>query len=334
MSVEDRQSAEIVLDAVNIVGGYSVKIINESSVYIDAVSNVNFYAKNDEIIGIAGESGCGKSTLIKILYGYLRPPLIVKKGNVFLYINEKTIDVLALKDRIKVWWKYISYIPQNSMNVLNPLQRIRDHFIETIRTHMDVDKDEAYKIAKDYIEGLGLSKDVLNAYPHQLSGGMRQRIVIALALMLRPRVVLADEPTTALDVVVQRGVLQMLLDKQKELRNTLVLVTHDMGVQAMVTNRILIMYAGKGVELGKTEEMFENPLHPYTKALIESLPRIGDKSLRKGLAGQPPDLINPPPGCRFHPRCPYAMDICRREEPPQITIDKNRYVSCWLYTKR
>jgi len=324
---------DIVLNTVNLAGGYNV-MINDNMVYVDAVSNVNFYAKNNEVLGIAGESGCGKSTLLKILYGYIRPPLVVQRGSVTLRINDQSIDILSLKDRTLVWWKHISYIPQNSMNVLNPLQRLRDHFIETIRMHMDVDKDEAYKTARDYIESLGLSKEVLNAYPHQLSGGMRQRVVIALALMLKPRVILADEPTTAVDVVVQRGVLQMLLDKQRELKNTLILVTHDMGVQAMVTNRILIMYAGKGVELGATEDIFENPLHPYTRALIESLPRIGDKTLRKGLAGQPPDLTSPPPGCRFHPRCPYAMDVCRREEPPIIDIGKERFVSCWLYVKR
>ncbi len=325
--------SDTVLNVANLTGGYSI-IINSNFAYVDAVNDVNFYAKNDEVLGIAGESGCGKSTLLKILYGYTKPPLIVKKGNVILKINEQTIDILTLKDRTSIWWRYISYIPQNSMNVLNPIQRIREHFIETIRTHIDVDIDEAYKMAREYVESVGLSKEILNAYPHQLSGGMRQRVVITLALMLKPRVVLADEPTTAVDVVVQRGVLQMLLDKQRELRNTLILVTHDMGVQAMVTNRILIMYAGKGVELGATNDIFEDPLHPYTKALIESLPRIGDKTLRRGLAGQPPDLINPPPGCRFHPRCSYAMDICRREEPPIIKIGKERFVSCWLYVKR
>ncbi|MCS7111534.1 MAG: ABC transporter ATP-binding protein [Ignisphaera sp.] len=334
--IVDRETSimlDRVLEAIDLTGGYSITV-NDTPAYVDAVSNVSFYARNNEVLGIAGESGCGKSTLLKILYGFTRAPLVVKKGKVVLRANEQSIDILAVKDRTSVWWKYISYIPQNSMNVLNPLQRIRDHFIETISTHMNVDRDEAYNIARDYVENVGLSKEVLNAYPHQLSGGMRQRIVIALALMLRPRVVLADEPTTAVDVVVQRGVLQMLLDKQRELKNTLIVVTHDMGVQAMVTNRILIMYAGKGVELGATNDTFENPLHPYTKALIESLPRIGDKTLRKGLAGHPPDLINPPPGCRFHPRCPYAMDVCRREEPPIIEIDKEKFVSCWLYVKR
>jgi peptide/nickel transport system ATP-binding protein len=163
---------------------------------------------------------------------------------------------------------------------------------------------------------------------------MRQRIVIALALMLNPKIVIADEPTTAVDVVLQRGILQLLVESQKRLNNTLIVITHDMGVHAMITHRVAVMYAGNIVEVGETTTMFENPLHPYTQGLINSLPRIGDKSTRVGLSGSPPDLRNPPPGCRFHPRCPYAMDICRREKPPTIKIDRDRIVSCWLYMKR
>jgi peptide/nickel transport system ATP-binding protein len=163
---------------------------------------------------------------------------------------------------------------------------------------------------------------------------MRQRIVIALALMLNPRIVIADEPTTAVDVVLQRGILQLLVESQKRLNNTLIVITHDMGVHAMITHRVAVMYAGNIVEVGETTTMFENPLHPYTQGLINSLPRIGDKSTRVGLAGSPPDLRNPPPGCRFHPRCPYAMDICRKEKPSINIVDKDRIVSCWLYKKR
>ncbi|MDK6028476.1 ABC transporter ATP-binding protein [Ignisphaera sp. 4213-co] len=325
-----------VLKAENLVGGYEF-IVGEKRVYVDAVSNVNIGFEESLVYGIAGESGCGKSTLLKLLYGFLAKPLTVKSGNVKLYISNNYIDILRLSDdvrRYKVWWKEISWIPQNAMSVLNPVQRIRDHFTEILTVHMDMDKEDALKYSLEHVEGLGLSKDVLNAYPHQLSGGMRQRVVIALALLLKPKIVLADEPTSALDVVVQRGVMQMLLDKQKEMKNSLVLVSHDMGIHAMVTNRLAIMYAGKVVEFGDTDAVFEKPLHPYTKALIDSLPRIGDKNPRQGLSGSPPDLSNPPPGCRFHPRCPFAMDICRKEIPPTIEIEKNRYVSCWLYAKR
>jgi len=331
-----RRVGERVLLVDNVVGGYEVKTF-EQSFYVDAVSGVVLEAYENEVLGIAGESGCGKSTLLRIIYGYTKPPLVVKSGRVIISTEHGDLDVLSLnleERRSKVWWRYISYIPQNAMNVLNPTARIRDHFAEILRIHQGLDKDEAYKVAAEHVTQLGLPRDVINAYPHQLSGGMRQRVVIALALIMKPRVVLADEPTTALDVVVQRGILQTLIERQRELKNTLILVTHDMGVHAMLTDRIAIMYAGKIVEVGRTEEVFEKPLHPYTRILIESLPRLGDKSMRKGITGQPPDLRNPPPGCRFAPRCPYATERCRREVPELVDVGGRHYVACWLHTRR
>lgn len=324
-----------VLIAKNIIGGYEIEFSGRKR-YIEAVSNVSLGFEENTVYGIAGESGCGKSTFLKLLYGFIVKPLVVKGGHVELHLSEKYVDILAIPQNVKrysIWWKEISWIPQNAMNVLNPVQKISEHFIEVLTAHTDMDKKEALRYASEYVEGLGLSKSILDAYPHQLSGGMRQRVVIALALLLKPKVVLADEPTSALDVVVQRGVMQLLLNKQKELRNTLIIVSHDMGLHAMITDKLAVMYAGKIVETGKTDDTFEKPLHPYTKALIDSLPRVGDKNIRQGLSGSPPDLSNPPPGCRFHPRCPYAMDICRKKEPPLIEVEKSHQVSCWLYTK-
>jgi len=317
-------------------GGYSIRTFEETY-YVDAVNKVSFYVKNNEILGIAGESGCGKSTLLKLIDGFIKYPLIVKNGEILLQPGkDKPVNILSLDSndkRKKVWWKLMSYIPQNSMNVLNPTLKVKDHFIEVITTHMNVNRDVAYKIASEHITIMGLSKDVLTAYPHQLSGGMRQRVVIALAFLMKPRVILADEPTTALDVVVQRGILQILVENHRKLENSLIVVTHDMGIHAMITDRLLTMYAGKLVEIGNTEAVFEDPLHPYTKLLISSLPRLGEKTMRKGIHGMPPDLKSPPPGCRFHPRCPYAMEICKKEEPPILEVGKERFVACWLFEK-
>jgi peptide/nickel transport system ATP-binding protein len=181
-----------------------------------------------------------------------------------------------------------------------------------------------------HIVELGLPRNILEAYPHQLSGGMRQRVTIALATILKPRIIICDEPTTALDVVVQRGVVQLLKNIQEILENTIVLVSHDMGVQANVADRIGIMYAGKIVEEATTEKIFNEPFHPYTQYLIDSLPRFGDKTIRGSVPGSPPSLANLPSGCPFHPRCPYVLDICTRQMPGLIDLDTNHKVACWL----
>jgi peptide/nickel transport system ATP-binding protein len=319
----------VALRCLNVKSGYEF-----SEVYIDAVSDVSLELRRNEIFGIAGESGCGKSTLIKTIYGYIEPPLVLKGGSIELHTHDgKIFNVSSLDlDNIRktVWWKYISYIPQNAMNVLNPTMRIRDHFAEMYREYMGLKKRESYAKAQEYVESFGLPGDVLFAFPHQLSGGMRQRVVIVLSLLFKPDVILADEPTSALDVVNQRVALMFLRNAQKEFKNTLVVVSHDMGIQGVLTDRMGIMYAGKIVEVGETQTIFENPLHPYTKALMESLPRLGDKTQRTGIRGQPPDLRYPPPGCRFHSRCPYSKPICQKEEPKLIEIEQDHYVSCWL----
>jgi peptide/nickel transport system ATP-binding protein len=324
---------EMVLEAQNVYGEYTISPTNT----VKAVRDVSISISKGEVVGIAGESGCGKSTLVKILYGYLEPPLTAK-GNVLIRINNTpSVNILSLNEvykREKIWWRYMSYIPQNSMNVLNPFMRIGDHFAELLKKHIGLNKEDSYRVAREYVESLGLRKEILKAFPHQLSGGMRQRIVLLLALMLKPSIILADEPTTAVDVVLQKALLMFLLDKQREYGSSLVIVTHDLGVHAMASQRLVVMYAGKVVEEAPTEIIFEDPKHPYSMALIESIPRIGDESPRKGLLGSPPDLRNPPHGCEFHDRCPFAMDICKREPPPKITYEHNHVVRCWLYTKR
>jgi peptide/nickel transport system ATP-binding protein len=317
----------------NIIGGY---VVSGSRGFLEAVSRVTLDIHANEIIGIAGESGCGKSTLVKIMYGFIRKPLVLTSGKIYVKKDSDLLEITSMDEderRKKIWWRVLSYIPQNSMSVLNPVKRIKDHFIEILKAqgrNYITNKDAIEAIAS-YMEEIGLPREVLNAYPHQLSGGMRQRVVTSMALIMRPRVVLADEPTTGLDVVVQRGIIQNIVESIRRLGSSLVLVSHDIGLHAMITDRMAIMYAGKIVEVGRTIDILRKPLHPYTQALLESLPRLGDKKPREGLRGMPPNLISPPPGCRFHPRCPFAMDICKKVEPGLVEVEPGRLVSCHIY---
>ena len=299
---------------------------------VKAVDNVNFFLKPDEIVGIAGESGCGKSTLLNILYGFVEPPLKVLSGHVLMDVDGDEIDIIHKdKNEIeKLWWKHVSYIPQSSMGVLNPVIKIKDQFIEIFdKLDKNLTKNEFRRKVEENLNVLGLPRAVLSSYPHQLSGGMRQRVVIAMSTILNPRIVYIDEPTTALDVVVQRGILQTITKFREQTKNTFVTVTHDMGVHYQITDRLIIMYAGKVVEISETENIFKKPLNPYTLLLIESLPKLGDRSERKSIRGSPPSLLNPPKGCRFYPRCPYATRECAEKEPPLTEIQRNHYISCF-----
>ncbi|MDI3473220.1 MAG: peptide/nickel transport system ATP-binding protein [Thermotogaceae bacterium] len=303
--------------------------------YVKAVDNVNFDINEGEIVGLAGESGCGKSTLIKSIYGFIKYPMKAISGEINLLTNGNKLNMLFVeKEELrKVRWKYISYVPQASLHVLNPVTRIKKQFLESVKREHNVKEKEAMDEVKEYLKSLGLPPDVLDSFPHQLSGGMQQRVIIAMATFLKPRIVLADEPTTALDVVVQRGILQMLRDIQKELKNSLIIVSHDMGVHYQITHKIVIMYAGKIAEIGPTDEIFNNPYHPYTRLLINSLPRIGDREQRSGIEGSPPNLLNPPEGCRFNPRCPSKMKICEEKIPEMVEISKGHFVACHLFQK-
>ncbi len=301
---------------------------------VRAVDDVSFSLSPNEIYGVAGESSCGKTTLIKVISGTVKPPLKIEGGSVHYQFGQYEVDMLHFDQeelRNTVRWKEISYVPQGSMSVLNPVRRIICTFEDIVGTHQGIlDKKAFFDQMREYVNKLGLPSDVLNAFPHQLSGGMRQRVAIALATVFHPSLIIADEPTTALDVVVQRGVLQLLKDIQSESRNTVLLVTHDMAVHANVTNRVAIMYAGRFVEEAPTKIIFNAPRHPYTQHLIGSLPMIGDKSSKASLGGSPPNLANPPSGCRFHPRCPHVMDICRTQVPPMIDLGAGHRAACHL----
>jgi len=300
---------------------------------VKAVNEVDLEIHEDEVYGIAGESGCGKTTLLKALYGAIEPPLRWMGGSVLYHMNNLAVDITSLdaEEKRKLRMEYISYVPQGSMSVLNPVLKLNETYQDFIGSHVSGrTRQEAFELARKHIVELGLPRNILDAYPHQLSGGMRQRVTIALAALLKPRIIIADEPTTALDVVVQRGVIQLLMDIQQKLKNTIVLVTHDMGVHANIADRIGIMYAGKMVEEAPTEEIFEDPIHPYTRFLIDSLPRFGDKSTRSSAPGSPPSLADLPAGCPFHPRCPFAREICTQEMPALVSLSSDHKVACWL----
>ena len=294
---------------------------------VKAVDGISLQIKTGEVYGLAGESGCGKSTLLKVLLGAHQPPLNVVDGTVkYIFDNEQiaalSLDSNSLRD---LRWKEVSYIPQGSMHVLNPVRRIRDIFHDFISAHELIGQNESLNMTRQYLGNLGLPEKVLSSYPHQ-------RVTIALATILSPKLIFADEPTTALDVIVQRGVVQLLKDIQRKEGSTIVLITHDLGVHANLADRIGVLYAGKLVEEADTRTMLKHPRHPYTQYLINSLPKLDERSERVSIPGRPPALDNPPSGCRFHPRCPLAIDKCQTDDPELIPIHAGHRVACHLVT--
>jgi peptide/nickel transport system ATP-binding protein len=266
---------------------------------------------------------------VKTLYGEIQPPHRLLGGKVWYQKDGEKLDLFSLSPQAQrdLRWSFISYVPQSSMSNLNPVIKLKRTFRYFLENRA---KGDVLETVRDHLEELGLPADVLEAYPHQLSGGMRQRVIIALASFLSPRAVLTDEPVTALDVVVQRGVLQLLKEVQEKLENALVMVTHDMGVLANIADRVGIMYAGKIIEEADVETIFEQPIHPYTRYLIDSLPEFGDKEIRESAPGAPPSLVDLPSGCAFHPRCQYALEKCLQIVPECVQVNAQHRVACWL----
>jgi peptide/nickel transport system ATP-binding protein len=299
--------------------------------HVKAIDGISFDVRRGEIYGLAGESSSGKTTLVKTIAGAIKPPLEVVGGTIeFAFLaGYGGLHRAPAAEVARIRWRHLSYIMQGSMNVLNPVRRLSATFVDFARPHIGGNQKDFKRIVSDHLARVKLDPSVLAAYPHELSGGMRQRATIALATICRPDFIIADEPTTALDVVVQKDVLGMIRGIQREIGSSVLFVTHDMGVHAHLTDRLGIMYAGRLVEEAATAEIFRNPLHPYTSHLIASLPRIGDDVQRQGLKGVPPNLADPPPGCRFHPRCPLAMQLCSQRVPPTVETVPGHRVACF-----
>jgi len=300
---------------------------------VKAVDNVSFELYKGEALGIAGESGCGKSTLAYSLMRLVPPPGKLVSGEIIF--QGRDITKLSEEEfRKEVRWKGISMVFQGAMNALNPVYNIGDQLAEVLMLHQNYTKKEALETAKKLLEMVGIDPSRIKSYPHELSGGMKQRVVIAMALALMPPLVIADEPTTALDVVVQAQVMNLLKRLRQELGLSVILISHDLSLIAEIADKIAIMYGGKIVEYGSSEQIYNNPQHPYTKSLLNSIPRLhGEIRDLTWIPGVPPDLINPPPGCRFEPRCPFAHDRCK-EEPPVVEVEPGHKVACWLFVKR
>ena len=297
---------------------------------VRAVDDITFSVGKNEIYGLAGESSSGKTSLIKTIAGAIRPPMRVVDGTVTFDFAGELIDVYADPEQMKaIRWRHLSYIMQGSMNVLNPVRRVKHSFRDFAARHMDLDPAAFHEAVVTHLERLHLDPAVLESFPHELSGGMRQRVTIALATVCQPEFIIADEPTTALDVLVQQDVLALIKEVQSKIGSSIVFVTHDMSVHAAIADRIGIVYAGRLVEDGRTQDVFDRPKHPYTAHLIASLPRIGDIKERRSLPGRPPNLSDPPAGCRFHPRCPLAIDRCKVEVPPLVPHPEGGRVACF-----
>jgi peptide/nickel transport system ATP-binding protein len=298
---------------------------------IRAVEDASFTLRRGETLGIVGESGSGKSTLGMSLIRLVPYPGRMVKGDIIL--DGQSIMKLNNEQIRDVRGRKVSYIFQDPMTSLNPVEKIKDHFVELIQTHAPkVIKSEALKRAKELFNDVGIQPERINDYPHQLSGGMRQRVMIALALALNPAVVIADEPTTALDVVVQAKILDLLLTLQKRYGMALILITHDLSIVLERSDEIIVMYAGRIVEHAKSKELYSSTQHPYSQGLLRSIPNIelADQKL-EAIRGSPPDLLNPPSGCRFWPRCSFTMPECLADEPPLYETQSNHFVRCYLY---
>lgn len=296
---------------------------------VRAVEKVSFTLQRGEIFGLAGESGCGKSTTAFAICRLLRSPAMLVGGSIRL--DGQDLTRLSDEEFDRLRWTKLSIVLQSAMNNLNPVLKISDQLIDAITAHRDVTYKDALAQAKELMALVDLPVDRLQAFPHELSGGMRQRVVIAMALALRPSLIVMDEPTTALDVVVQNGIIRKIMELQRSFGFSILFITHDLPLMLEMCDRIGIMYAGKLVEVGSRGDILTRPRHPYTRGLLESFPSVtGPRRQLTGIPGNPPDLMSPPSGCRFHPRCRDALSECSSAEPVSQQT-RNGWIACHLY---
>jgi oligopeptide/dipeptide ABC transporter ATP-binding protein len=300
---------------------------------VKAVNGVNFGLKAGERFSLVGESGSGKSTIALSILRLIKPPGCIESGEVLLDgVNVMTLPEEQMR---QLRLAGIALISQGAMNSLNPVMRIKHQIVDGLRSHgVQMSKQEADDRVGELLKWVGLRREVADMFPHELSGGMKQRVCIAIAISLRPRVIIADEPTSALDVVVQRQVMDTLRRVQEDLEASVILIGHDMGLMAQFADRVGIMYAGRLMENGPVRDIFSNPQHPYSQLLIASLPSLEKKGVFQGIPGFPPLLLDLPPGCVFHPRCPYAMDRCAVEDPVLRPVGPNHSAACHLLEER
>ena len=302
---------------------------------VKALNGVSFSMNEGEVLGIVGESGSGKSVTAYSIMGLTAYPGKLIGGTI--YFNGHQIEKMSEKEMRKIRGNEVSIIFQDPMTSLNPVYTIGNQITEVIRLHTGKSKKEAYDRAKELLELVGINEPTkrLKQYPHELSGGMRQRVMIAIALACEPKLLIADEPTTALDVTIQAQILELMQELRQKLGMSIIMITHDLGVVASMCERIAVMYAGHIVEYGTADEIFYEPKHEYTKGLINSIPKLSAQEIERlvPIEGQPVDLLNPPAGCPFAPRCANCMKICLREMPPKTELSDTHYSHCWLLQK-